>query len=227
MEAALAHPCARPFYPDWVKVSNTGETTLSWPALSGWPNSPIELERKNAAHRAIPGSNPYFVDTQENVYEDVASYEELRVVGENPLAQLHNLIQVVDGSSVAQLLKAAENKTWLHRTHDDVFLAVSLHLSEDRLAELLGCSIAVVRRWFDQAQKSIFEEHVRVKPGRHSADKRWPSVPEQGIAWRGLVKAFKESHVSKAGEWEQLQCCEEGRIEEAFAEAAALGSTNV
>ena len=227
MEAALAHPCARPFYPDWVKVSNTGETTLSWPALSGWPNSPTELERKNAAHRAIPGSNPYFVDTQENVYEDVASDEEARVVGEDPPTQLQSLIQVVDGSSVAQLLKAVENKTWPHGTHDDLFLAVSLHLSEKRIAELLGCSIAVVGRWFDQARKSIFEEHVRVRPGRHSADKRWPSISEQDKTWRGLVQAFKESHVLEAGGWEQLQCCEEGRIEEAFAEAAALVSTNV
>jgi hypothetical protein len=161
------------------------------------------------------------------VYEDVASDEELRVVGEDPLAQLHNLIQVVDGSSVAQLLKAAENSTWGYGMQDDVFFAASLHLSEKRLAELLGCRLKDVRLWFDQAQASIFQEHIRVRPGRNSADKRWPSESEQENVWRDLVQAFKESHVSEGGKWEQLECCEEGRIEEAFAEAAADGATNV
>jgi hypothetical protein len=161
------------------------------------------------------------------VYEDVVSDEELRVAGEDPLAQLHNFIQVVDGSNVAQLLKAAENNAWLHGPHDDVFFAVSLHLSETRLAELLGCRLKDVRLWFVQAQASIFEEHARVIPGRNSEDKRWPSRSEQENVWRDLVQAFKESHVSEGGEWEQLECCEEGRIEEAFAEAAAGGTTNV
>jgi hypothetical protein len=157
----------------------------------------------------------------------VASDEKLRVAGEDPLAQLHSFIQVVDGSSVAQLLKVAENKTWEYGTQDDVFFAVSLHLSETRLAELLGCRLKDVRLWFVQAQASIFQEHTRVRPGRNSEDKRWPSESEQENVWRDLVQAFKESHFLEGGEWERLECCEEGRIEEALAEAAAGGTTNI
>jgi hypothetical protein len=48
------------------------------------------------------------------------------------------------------------------------------------------------------------------------------SVSEQDNVWRDLVQAFKDTHVRKrGGEWKQLPCCEEGRIEEAFAEAFA------
>jgi hypothetical protein len=83
---------------------------LSWPALSGRPASPTEVARKNAAHLAVPGVNPYHVDTRENVYADVASDQDTEVVGEDPRAQVENFIQVVDARGVAHLLKVL--KAW-------------------------------------------------------------------------------------------------------------------
>ena len=212
---ALALPCARPFYPNYQ--NNTGdERTLSWPALSGWPTSPTELEQKNAAHLAIPGANPHYVDTQENVYADVASDQDTNVAGEDPQTQLENFIQVVDVRGVAHLLKLLKAWKWEHGFADDVFFAISLHLSEERLAKLLGCKIGTVRLWFIQAQTSIFDEHIKVSVGHQM------SVSEQDNVWRDLVQAFKDTHVRKhGGDWKQLPCCEEGRIEEAFAEAFA------
>ena len=70
--------------------------------------------------------------------------------------------------------------------------------------------------WFIQAQTSIFDEHIKVSVGHQM------SVSEQDNVWRDLVQAFKDTHVRKhGGDWKQLPCCEEGRIEEAFAEAFA------
>jgi hypothetical protein len=224
MADALALPCARPFYPDYQhNVVVNGERALSWPALSGWPTSPTETARKNAAHLAIPGANPYHVDTRENVYADVASDRDTEVVGEDPQAQVETFIQVVDARSVAHLLKVLKAWTWAHGDADDVFFAVSLHLSEERLAKLLGCKIGAVRLWFDQARMSIFKEHVQAPVGRGM------SVSEQDNVWRNIVQAFKDRHVAEhGGEWKQLSCCEDGRIEEAFAEAfAEAEATNV
>jgi hypothetical protein len=106
---------------------------------------------------------------------------------------------------------------------DDVFFAVSLHLSEERLAKLLGCKLGTVGLWFIQAQMSIFKEHIQVPAGQGM------SVSEQDNVWRDIVQAFKDRHVAKhGGEWKQLSCCEDGRIEEAFAEAfAEAEATNV
>jgi hypothetical protein len=218
MADALALPCARPFYPDYQhNADSNGVRALSWPALSGWPTSPTETERKNVAHLAILGANPHYVDTRENVYADAASDQETKVVGEDLRAQVENFIQVVDARSVAHLLKVLKASTWKHGDANDVFFAVSLHLSEERFAKLLGCKIGTVKLWFDQARMSIFKEHVQVPVGRQGM-----CVSEQDNVWREIVQAFQDRHVAKhAGEWKQLSCCEDGRIEEAFAEAFA------
>lgn len=221
---ALALPDgARPFYPDHQKNfdETTGEAILSWPALSGWPTSPAELERKNAAHLAIPGANPYYVDTRENVYADVASDEETWVAGEDPLVQLANFIQFVDARGVALLLQVLRANTWMHGSADDFFFAVAMHLSDERVAQLLGCRIGIARLWFVQAQMAIFQAHVRVSTRLHSKEKDWVGTSEQDNRWRDTVKAFRERHVKgNGGEWRRLPCCEGGRIEEAFAEVA-------
>lgn len=217
---ALALHCARPFYPDHqLYGESAGEPAVSWPALSGWPTSSAELERKNAAHLAIPGANPYYVDTRENVYADVASDEETWVAGEDPVVQIANFIQIVDSRGVAQLLEAVRSGTWMHGSVDDVFFAVALHLSDERVAQLLGCRIGVVRLWFVQAQMAIFKEHVQVSPRMHMQAKNWVGTSEQDNRWRDAVQAFRERHVKgDGGEWRRLPCCEGGRIEEAFSE---------
>ena len=154
--------------------------------------------------------------SRDDVYAYVASDQDTYVAGEDPQTQLEHFIQVVDARGVARLLKVLKAWQWEHGVADDVFFAISLHLSEQRLAKLLGCKIGTVRLWFIQAQTSIFEEHIKVSVGHRM------SVSEQDNVWRDLVQAFKDTHVRKrGGEWKQLPCCEEGRIEEAFAEAFA------
>lgn len=223
--AALALPCARPFYPDRQNRNEaTGQITLSWPALSGWPTSPAELERKNAAHLAIPGANPDYADTRENVYADVASDEETYVAGEGPLIQLVNFIQLIDSRGVALLLEVIKAGTWMHGWADDVFFAISLHLSEERVAQLLGCRIGIVRLWFVQAQMAIFREHVKVTAALHPGGRKRMGVSEQDNRWRDTVQAFRERHVAgQDGKWDRLQCCDGGRIEKAFEEATRVG----
>jgi hypothetical protein len=164
--------------------------------------------------------SPHFVDTRENVYADVASDEDTNVAGEDPLAQIANFIQIVDARSVALLLRVLKSSSWMHGEADDVFFAVSLHLSEECLAKLLGCKLGTVRLWFIQAQTAIFEQHVLVNVGDSMCES------EQDNVWRDAVQAFKNSHVrAHGGDWKQLSCCEDGRIEEAFAEA--FDATNV
>jgi len=194
---------------------------LSWPSLSGWPTSPEELARKNAAHVAIPGANPYYIDTRENVYADVAEDQETNVAGENPLVQVANFIQLVDSRSVALLLGVVRAGTWSHGLADDVFFAVTLHLSEERVAKLLECRIGIVRLRFAQAQMAIFKEHVRVSVGTGPRAKTRPGTSKQGNMWKDIVQTFREMHaMGNGGEWKLLPCCEGGRIEKAFAEAA-------
>jgi len=210
----------RPFYPvSQNPIDSNGVRTLSWPPLSGWPTSPTELARKNAAHLAIPGATPHRVDTRENVYADVASDEDKNVAGECPQAQVESFIQLVNARNVALLLKELKAGTWINGFADDIFFALSLHLSEERLAKLLGCQTRLVRLWFIQAQTAIFKQHIKVSGGHGMC------ISEQDNVWRDLVQAFKQSHVvEQSGEWKKLSCCEDGRIEEAFAEALAANA---
>lgn len=224
-KAALALPCARPFFPTFqVYNTVTDERTLSWPALSGWPTSPAELERKNAAHLATPGANPHFVDTRENVYADVAEDAEEFVAGEDPVGQLEFFIQVVEPDAVGHLMRLVQDGGWEHGWGDDVLFGVALHRSDGEVAELLGCEVETVKRWFEQAEVSVFREHVRVSRGPIDGLQERVLVEEQEERWRKAVGEFRARHeIGSGGEWKRLRCCDGMRIEEAFVEANRKG----